>query len=367
MHLLIISTMEMHPWGGSEELWSSTAMVLLRLGYKITVEIKAWPSVHPTVARLAQQGASVRYRAAFYQNVSRRWRYPFTSFLKRSRPDLVLISQGSTTEGVVWMEACQEAGIPYVTVAHLAVPWSWPTDEVAERLAEAYLGARRAYFVSKENLALTQKQLGRTLPHAKVIRNPFKVPYTVNLAWPDMRTAHWACVARLDTYIKGIDILFEVLAQDKWRNRALTVTLYGTGLNKEILCKQREEMKLWNVGFAGFVPNPVDIWQKEHCLILPSRAEGLPLAIVEAMLCGRPCIVTNVSGNAELLEDNVTGFLAASPSVNDLDEAMERAWRNRDSWQTMGNSAAIAVRQSVPPEPAQAFADELLSVGTQTA
>jgi glycosyltransferase involved in cell wall biosynthesis len=362
MHLLIISTMEMHPWGGSEELWSSAAMVLLRLRSRVTVQLKGWPSVHPVVARLAQHGAIVRYRSARYQQICRRWRYPISSSLKRSRADLVLISQGSSTEGMLWMEACLEVGIPYVTVAQLAVAWNWPSDELLAQLSKAYLGARRTYFVSEENLALTQRQLGQTLPHGSVIRNPFKVPYCVNLPWPVEPRVRWACVARLDTYIKGLDILFDVLAQEKWRGRALTVTLYGTGLNENTLREAREKMNLRNVEFAGFVSDPVDIWRREQCLILPSRAEGLPLAIVEAMLCGRPCIVTNVSGNAELLEDDVTGFIAASPAVKDLDEAMERAWQNREAWKAMGDRAAVSIRQSVPEDPAQVFAKELLSL-----
>ena len=43
-----------------------------------------------------------------------------------------------------------------------------------------------------------------------------------------------------------------------------------------------------------------------------SAAEGKPLALTEAMVCGRPAVVTDVGGNAELIEDGITGFVAES-------------------------------------------------------
>ena len=72
-------------------------------------------------------------------------------------------------------------------------------------------------------------------------------------------------------------------------------------------------------------------------------------------------MVTDVAGNAELIEDNISGFVAAAPKVEFVDEALERLWQ---SWQnktlpSIGQNAARAVRQNVPPEPEAVFADKI--------
>jgi glycosyltransferase involved in cell wall biosynthesis len=357
--------MEGSAWGGSEELWSACALDLVRRGCHVTACVKKWPTVPPAITLLSQAGAVIRYRnpRSVLLRLAKRLRYYPASFLRRKRASLTVISEGCSFEGVEWMEACQAVAMPYVAIVQAALPWIWPGDRKAERFRAAYLGAKKVYFVSHANLELVQRQLNCDLTNSKVIRNPFKVPYDSGFSWPSEDGARWGCVARLDTYIKGQDILLDVLDQDKWRNRSLRVTLYGTGGNHESIRSAVEKRNLVNVSFAGQVSNTEEIWRREQCLILPSRAEGLPLVIVEAMLSGRPCIVTNVAGNTELIEDNVNGFIAESPSVTAVDEAMERAWQNRHLWKTMGECAATSIRRLVPAEPAHVFADELAIEG----
>jgi glycosyltransferase involved in cell wall biosynthesis len=114
------------------------------------------------------------------------------------------------------------------------------------------------------------------------------------------------------------------------------------------------------VRFAGHVNDGPGIWQTHQALVRPSRQEGLPLALVEAMLCGRPAIATDVGGIAELLVDGETGFLAAAPTVGALDAALERAWSARTDWPRLGAQAARRARATVPADPAAHFAEELL-------
>jgi glycosyltransferase involved in cell wall biosynthesis len=173
---------------------------------------------------------------------------------------------------------------------------------------------------------------------------------------------HLGYVARLEPISKGQDILFQVLRAEKWRKRELEVTLYGNGSSRRTLLALKEMYELTNVKFGGFSSNVEELWSQCHALVLPSRFEGLPLALVEAMLCGRPAIVTDVSGNAELIEDNVNGFVARAPKPAFLDEALERAWNRRQDWYQMGQQAAQHVRQFVPPDPPSVLTQKLLAL-----
>ena len=364
MRIAFISAMSGAPWGGSEELWSRAAFLFLKRGHTVASSTKYWPIEPHQIAQLRTNGASVNLRRTdtIVRRIVSRLRDPAEDFLKLSRPDLVVISQGANSDGLPWMEACARANVPYVSIAHNAPPWCWPVDEIAERLRAAYLGARKTLFVSHENLALTERQIVAKLPNAEVVRNPFNVPYDASLQWPDKDYIQVACVARLDTYSKGHDILFDVMSETKWRERNLRVALYGRGPNERTLREECTARALTAVAFAGFVPDPLHIWRSAHCLILPSRAEGFPLVVVEAMLCARPCIVSNAAGNPELLEDNITGFIAKTTTPAGLDEALERAWALRHQWQDIGKRAALAVREMVPSDPVQVFVDLLLSL-----
>lgn len=364
MKILIISTMDAAPWGGSEELWSDSALQLISCGHRVAVSVKAWPTLPAKLRLLSERGVVVHRRPrTIFSRLINRVSDPYQRVLRSSKPDLVLISQGANFDGMHCMEICRRCRVPYAALSQAAAPWMWPDDNHVDMLRDGYTGARRSFFVSEENRRLTEKQLCCDLQNAKVIRNSCKMPSDAPIPdWPTGEIARWAFVARLEAYVKGHDLLFDVMVSEKWRQRPIRVTLYGRGTHQRVLRQLAERMALTNVEFAGFVESPRDIWKREQCLILPSRAEGLPLALVEAMLCGRPCIVTGVSGNPELLEDNVTGFIAQSATVNALDEAMERAWQNRMEWPSMGRRAAESIRRLIPPDPAQTFAEELLAL-----
>jgi glycosyltransferase involved in cell wall biosynthesis len=112
----------------------------------------------------------------------------------------------------------------------------------------------------------------------------------------------------------------------------------------------------------GYEPNIESIWAAHHALILPSRGEGLPLALVEAMWCGRPAIVTDSGGNAEIVEEGVTGFVADWPNTKAINDALERAWQRRGAWCEMGMAAAEEIRKRLPDDPVGKFCDNLLSL-----
>jgi glycosyltransferase involved in cell wall biosynthesis len=277
------------------------------------------------------------------------------------RPDLVVISQGGNFGGVYLASICRRLGLPYVLVSQQASEWQWNPDSMLRHQRAAYSGARHSYFVSRHNLRLTEEQLGLALPLASVVRNPFLVSWDQRSDWPSGDDS-WrlACVARLYPLEKGQDMLLRVLAREKWRGRKLTVTFFGVGPFRQSLESMAAYLGVIRVRFHGFIGDTASIWNDHHGLILPSRCEGLPLVVVEAMLSGRLPIVTDVAGNREVIEDGETGFLAGGANENALDDVMERAWQRRAEWQLISQRAAVSIRNRIPRDPVGVFSDKLL-------
>jgi glycosyltransferase involved in cell wall biosynthesis len=363
---------EGHRWGGSEPLWSSAAEKLALAGNEVRVSVKDWGEAVPEIERLRSAGCKIFLRPQFPPlpyRIGRRIfplpEYRSVHFRSVSKGvDLVVISQGYNADGLDWMEAARAAGLRYAVIAQSAVVYWWPPDDVLERLAESYEKASGAYFVSQANLELSRRQFGAPIRHGKVVRNPFNVSYHARPAWPEGSAGELrlACVGRLDVISKAQDVLLQVLGLAEWRERKVRLSLVGAGPHERCLRGMVKQLGLGSVEFLGHRDNIEDLWSRHHALVLPSRFEGMSLAVVEAMLCGRVCIVTDVGGNRELVCDGINGFVAKAPTVELLDEALNRAWENRDRLKEMGWKAAKDVRRWVSPEPGQDFANELTAL-----
>jgi glycosyltransferase involved in cell wall biosynthesis len=369
---LFIMANEGNRWGGSEPLWRDSAELLAKSGNEVRVSAKDWGDRVPQVDRLRSSGCEIFYRditpPAFLTRQIRRLfgspEYRAKHVRKAGQEvDLAIISQGSNDDGLLWIEAVRAAGLKYVIVSQSAIVFCWPSDDFAERLAKVYDSASAAYFVSQANLELSRRQFGSALRNAKVVRNPFNVRYEAAVAWPAGPTDELALafVGRLDIISKGLDLLLQVLERPHWRQRTVRVSMFGHGPHERALRRMAAEWKLDNVSFKGESGDIEKVWSEHHALILPSRFEGMPLVVVEAMLCGRPCIATDVGGNAELIRDGENGFLARAATVDSVDEALNRAWEHRAGLQEMGDTAGMDVRKWISPDPAGDFARELES------
>jgi glycosyltransferase involved in cell wall biosynthesis len=292
------------------------------------------------------------------------FRRRFAGWLAQKAPDLICISNGSCADDIPLLEICMRAGFPYVILAQANAEQLWPDDQRARMLLDLYRNARRSFFVSNSNQRLLETQLGVQLTNAEIVRNPFNVRREAAPAWPPTNgLVSLACIGRLDPGAKGQDILLNVLARDVWRARPIRVSFFGKGRSEEGLRRLAERLQLQKrVRFCGHIDNIESVWATHHALVLPSRYEGLPLAIVEAMHCGRPAIVTDVAGNAEIVEDGVTGFVAEAATEHHFHLALDRAWNQLQNWQKIGAAAAAAIKELVPADPAGDFAQKLLKL-----
>lgn len=70
MKLAFISTMDGIPWGGSEELWSRTALLALQEGHQVFVSVYDWDrKLHPRLLELQDNGAILHLRERFRHDV----------------------------------------------------------------------------------------------------------------------------------------------------------------------------------------------------------------------------------------------------------------------------------------------------------
>jgi glycosyltransferase involved in cell wall biosynthesis len=361
--ILFISTMSGIPWGGSEELWSAAAEKLVERGCSVSASVEQWPELAPRLARLAGKGINITMRrTSFERRVARKILgrlYLFNLYgeaIEAAAPHLILVSNGGFAPSPEAALACITSGIPYINIAHAnRADWFPPEGEVA--LLRTYFSkATACWFVSEGNRSLTERQIGEPLCRSVIVRNPFSVPYSTSLPWPDAEdhSARLACVGRLHPPSKGHDILFEALSLEPWKRRNWTLSLFGEGPHREPLERLSRLFGISDrVEFRGHVASMLDVWREHHILVLPSRYEGLPIAVVEAMLCGRPVLATDVAGNGEVIEDGQTGFLAEAPTVRHFAEALERAWEDRHNWRAHGERAVSRIRQLVPEDPAE--------------
>jgi glycosyltransferase involved in cell wall biosynthesis len=66
---------------------------------------------------------------------------------------------------------------------------------------------------------------------------------------------------------------------------------------------------------------------------------------MEALACGLPCLVSDIPGNREWIEDGVNGWLFRDGDVNDLADKILYAIKNRDTFETIGKTARKTAEQ----------------------
>ena len=359
-------------WGGSEELWSRAAVRLCEQGHEVAASVTWWREPAPQLHALVAAGVRVRVRKPMPSVVDvlwprrdgiDRWWIEELAWVPKQKPDLVVFSQGGNADAAWWMRYCRDGAVPFVAIVQCNAEAWWPSDQVSLGcdLTATLQAARRVFCVSRHNLELMERQIGACLPNARVIWNPYNVSVAPPPVWPAADDVmRLACVARLEPSAKGQDLLLQIVASPAWRARALEVNFYGGGPSEHNLQQLAQYLQLANVRFHGHVKDIASIWEDNHALVLPSRHEGMPLALVEAMWCGRPALVTDVGGNTELCVDEETGFVAAAPTVDLFSRAMERAWGRRFDWPRMGAAARARAERLIPKDPVGIFCQHLL-------
>ncbi len=135
----------------------------------------------------------------------------------------------------------------------------------------------------------------------------------------NLKNPHLVLTGNMQGSMKGHDILLKALVSVIESGINARLTIIGFGNNTEYYKKMCSELKIEErVHFTGKLESgsPIrKILNTADLFVLPSRQEGLPRALLEAMSLGLPAIGTNVGGIPELLDNDA---IVASDSVSQL-------------------------------------------------
>lgn len=136
---------------------------------------------------------------------------------------------------------------------------------------------------------------------------------------------------------KGLGYLIRSASLLLERKKDVNFLLVGDGAIRGELKQLCLNLKMeGKVIFAGERRDIPEILSLIDIFVLPSIREGLPLALLEAMACGRPVIATNVGGVPEVIRDGINGILVRPKDPEALCCAMERLLHDEGEMAEMG-------------------------------
>ena len=110
--------------------------------------------------------------------------------------------------------------------------------------------------------------------------------------------------------VKRIDIFLKAIAQLKKKRPSISAVMLGGGRRKSIYEKMLIKLGLEdNVKLMGKVADVDSYLYRSHVFLLTSEAEGLPMAMIEAMSAGIPCVVPDIGDITDIAEDGKNAFL----------------------------------------------------------
>lgn len=384
MKICFISTMPASRWGGSEELWAAAARYALQQKHEVMVSAPSRAGdIHKELTVLKNQGAALNIRKerdesnwiekalfkaqrivndippvpSFY--------YEFFKAVQNFNPDLICVNQGGVFNvvehyEVVWL--LKNSSKTYFLIGQSNLEHKVYPFKYLQRIREVYKAARKVYFISQRNLDVAKRQLATAdFNNYQVVKNPCRIENRRVIDYPADATLHFAMVGRLECRNKGLDILFQILSTDTWRKRDWVLNIFGTGDDLDYL----RDLAVYfgisgKVKFHGWASDVIEIWKNNHILLMPSIEEGTPLALIEAMVCGRTAVVTDVGGNAELIQEDENGFVAEAATVKLFSAALERAWDKREVWKELGRKAHESVEAYIDPQPGKPLLESML-------
>ncbi len=141
---------------------------------------------------------------------------------------------------------------------------------------------------------------------------------------------------------KGLGYLIKSASILLKHRKDVNFLLVGDGTTKDELKYLCHNLKIENnVVFAGERSDIPEMLSLIDIFVLPSITEGLPLALLEAMACGKPVVATSVGGVPEIVKNGLNGILVQPKDPEALHGAMKELLNNADMREKMGHEGRM--------------------------
>lgn len=192
---------------------------------------------------------------------------------------------------------------------------------------------------------IEQELVDRGFPQKRIHRIPNGVDtdyFRRELPMPDTGKTVFIIIGRR-TPQKGIDVVIKalkILKEKGFSDNDLEVRSYGWDY-AEFDYRTMASGSSVNamLSLLPYTDEIIKVYHDAHCFLLPSRAEGLSNALLEAMSFELPVIASRVSGNTDVIEHQKCGILIPPEDPTELASAMEFIMRQPGAAQKIGRHA----------------------------
>lgn len=318
---------------GAERINQEIALELKRVGYKVTV---AQPAGRNELTDKLDSAGVMRYDLPWenvYDATSPAESLTNSAIARKCydslSPDFIFFGDGFPFSNLAAKLEAIELNIAYLMLVHVVHPrWSVEFAEHVPQLVRAMKFAKKVVAVSQDNLTLLHLHFGLDTGLGAVIHNgrpgEFFLPrdplvrkrIREELKIPEDAVV-LTTVGRFD-YEKGYDLLLDAVPLLRKRSSWESIRMVWVG-DGHLLGRATQLARLLageRILCLGARSDVAAILDASDVLVHPSRAEGLPLVVLEAMAKRLAVIATDVGGISETL--GAAGVLLPAPLLGDF-------------------------------------------------
>ena len=348
LRLLLVSGSN-GPFGALERVLWELATRLPESRFEIAVWLPPDRDLDELAVSLEDQGARVARVAEPRSRFDVATIAAIGAALRKEKPDLLHLHVDGAGMHRGLPALAKLAGVPHLVVTQHGMPASEPwtglhkadaVTVVCESIADAvsrFEGVPRRQLRLVPNGAEPPDERSE-LPGARRLRD--------RLGAGAFRPL-WVCAARLEA-VKGHDVLIDALETLRARGLDFVVALAGEGGLKGFLERRVADAGLGShVHFLGPVESLGPVLLAADAVVLPSREEGMPISLLEAMARGRVVVASDVGGVPDVIEHGVHGLLVPPGDAEALAEALGGLHGKADFALRVGQNAADRVSDSL--------------------